>query len=274
MVYTQTTIKKSVELEGVGLHSGEKARVKIHPAGQGAGLVFVYRGTRIPALAEYARAAARNTVLTDGKTELHTVEHVLSALYGLEIDNAEIELSAPEPPAMDGSPLPFCEALIAAGRHALGAESEYIEIDEMMIADSASGAAALALPDGDFRISFALSYSHPLITTQGFDTAISPEIYSREVAPARTYGFIEEVQPLLDSGLAKGASEENAVVIYPGRYSCDLRFPDEPVRHKAADFIGDLALLGRRARGHFIGYKSGHALNAELVKKINTKMKT
>ena len=136
------------------------------------------------------------------------------------------------------------------------------------VAEEPGKAAAMALPCESFRISFLISYNHPLVPAQQFDITVDPGAYSAQVAPARTYGFIEEVEALRKAGLAKGGSTDNALVIYQDRYSSELRFSNEPVRHKAADMLGDIALLGRRVRGHFIGYRSGHALSAQLMKKL------
>jgi UDP-3-O-acyl N-acetylglucosamine deacetylase len=263
----QTTLKRAVEISGAGLHTGEKSRMGVSPAGPGEGISFIRLGRRIAANAANVLVSARNTSLTDGETTIHTIEHALSALYGLGIDNAVIELDSSEPPAMDGSPLPLCRLLLGAGIAELDEPAEFIEIPEMIFTGK-NGAAAFALPADNFHVSFAISYTHPLIPSQTFDSLVTPEIYAAEIAPARTYGFIEEVQALIDAGLSRGASADNAVVIYPHKYSTELRFPNEPARHKAADMIGDLALLGKRVRGHFIGSKSGHALNALLVRKI------
>jgi len=268
MKYKQTTLEKEARLEGIGIHCGKRVALSARPAPAGTGRVFIFEGARIPALSAYAAPAARNTSISAEGRTIHTVEHVLSALSGLLIDNAEIELSAPEPPAMDGGALAFFEAFRDAGVRTLGEEAPYLSIAAPSLVENDSGATAIALPYEGLRLTFSISYKHPMISNQLFDIELTPETYGGEIAPARTYGFIEEVEPLLKSGLAKGASLDNAVVIYPDKYSCALRFDDEPVRHKAADMIGDLSLAGRRLRGHFIGIKSGHALNGALVRDI------
>lgn len=264
MTYKQTTIATAVSFEGIGIHSGEVVGMEIRPAGAGEGITFVHSGARIAAVSANAGPANRSTSLTDGEVSAHTVEHVLSALYGLGIDNAEIELTAPEPPALDGSPLPVCLKLLDAGIIELGVAAEYFTVRAPVFTEKGASA-AIALPYNGFRVSSFISYDHAMIPEQAFDSEVTPETYEKEIAPARTYGFIEEIQALLAAGLGKGGSEDNAVIIYPARYSVELRFDNEPVRHKAADMIGDLALLGRRARGHFIGFRSGHDLNCRLT---------
>ena len=267
MTYTQTTLAAEISLSGLGLHTGRTVRMAVRPASADTGIVFVVQGARIPASIAFAQqSAARNTTLRSGDAAVHTVEHVLSALSGLGVDNAEVELDAAEPPAMDGSALPLCQALLRTGIRTLDAVSDYLEIRGPLIEEDPGRAAAAALPFPGFRVTFFLEYDHALVRRQVFDAVLDADAYQHQVAPARTFGFIEEVQALRDAGLALGGSEDNAVVIYPDRFSSPLRLPHELAAHKAADMIGDLALLGRRVRGHFIGLRSGHALNARLVR--------
>jgi UDP-3-O-[3-hydroxymyristoyl] N-acetylglucosamine deacetylase len=267
--YRQTTLAAEVLMEGVGLHTGRTVHMALKPAPPETGVVFVSQGVRIPAnIQNAAQHAARNTTLQKGDAALHTVEHVLAALSGLCVDNAVVELDGPEPPAMDGGALPLCRAMRQAGIRELDADMEYFTIKQPVFVEDPGRAAAAALPHHGFRVTFLIGYNHPLVHEQSFDADITPDSFSDTIAPARTYGFIEEVDALRSAGLALGGSEDNAIVIYPDRFSTDLRMPNELAAHKALDMIGDLALLGRRVRGHFIGYRSGHALNARLVRAL------
>lgn len=268
MTYRQTTLGGIVEICGVGLHTGAAVRMRLLPADADTGRVFMLGGARIPALAANAVINPRNTTLCAGGASAHTVEHVLSALYGLGVDNAVIEMDAPEPPAADGSALPFVREIIDAGIVPLDKDDSYITVGAPLFVENRGAASVFAVPCDVFRVSFAISYDHPLVPHQVFDAVIDADAYAGLVAPARTYGFIEEVEALRKAGLALGGSEDNALVIHRDRYSSDPRFDNEPVRHKALDMIGDLSLLGRRVRGHFFGCRSGHALNAELARRI------
>lgn len=268
MTYRQTTLGGIIEICGAGLHTGAAARMRLLPVDAGTGRVFDLNGARIPALAAHAEVNPRNTTLRAGDAAVHTVEHVLSALYGLGVDNAVIELDAPEPPVADGSAAPFVNEILRAGIVPLDQNDSYIRVDAPVLSETMGAAAVFAVPCDAFRVSFAISYDHPLVPHQEFDAVIAAAAYAEQVAPARTYGFIEEVEALRRAGLALGGSGDNALVIYKDSYSSGLRFDNEPARHKVLDLIGDLSLLGRRVRGHFFGYRSGHALNAALVRRI------
>lgn len=267
--YRQTTLSAEARIQGAGLHTGAPATLVLKPAPADTGVVFLTQGERIPAtVAHAALHAARNTTLSSGNATLHTVEHVLAALSGMGVDNAFVELDAPEPPAMDGSALPLARAIQSAGAADLDKDADYLVIEKPVFVEDPGRAAAAALPHNGFRVTVFIGYDHPLCRTQSFDAEITPERFFAACAPARTYGFIEEVDALRRAGLALGGSEQNAVVIYPDRFSSELRFDNELAAHKALDMIGDLALAGRRLRGHFIGYRPGHALNARLVRAI------
>ena len=270
VTYTQTTLAREVVVSGTGLHTGTDVRMVMQPAPAETGIVFHTQDGTIPCSVAHASPdAARNTTLRRGEASLHTVEHVLAALSGLGIDNAVVALGrAAEPPVMDGSALPLCHALREAGVRALEASSRFFEVSRPLFVEDPGRAAAAVLPHDGFRITVLIGYDHPLVRTQSFDAELTEQSFLDQVAPARTYGFIEEVETLRKAGLALGGNEDNAVVIYPDRFSTDLRMENELAAHKALDMIGDLALLGRRVRGHFIGYRSGHALNARLVRAI------
>jgi UDP-3-O-[3-hydroxymyristoyl] N-acetylglucosamine deacetylase len=237
------------------------------PSGPGGGIVFIHRGRRVGASAETAVPAARNTVISDGVVSLHTVEHVMSALYCMGIDNAEIEMSAEEPPALDGGAEPYAAGIRRAGLKELDAPREYLTISKKTTVEKGLSRVAAEPFDG-FIVEYEMEYEHPMIGIQSAKFEGDADEYLREIAPARTFGLSEEVEALRAAGLALGGSELNAVVVYPDSYSSPLRFSNEFARHKLLDMTGDLALAGRRLRGRFIGKRSGHALNVELVRLI------
>ncbi len=263
----QTTIAEPIELDGVGLHTGAVCSLKILPSGPGEGVVFVHRGRRVRAGAESSVQAARNTVLSDGVISLHTVEHVMSALYCMGIDNAEIEMSADEPPALDGGAEPYAAGIRRAGLKELDATRDYLAIVKKTVVEKGRSQVTAEPFDG-FVVEYEMEYEHPMIGRQSARFEGGADEYLREIAPARTFGLSEEVEALRAAGLALGGSELNAVVVYPDSYSSPLRFDNEFARHKLLDLTGDLALAGRRLRGRFKGERSGHALNVELVRLI------
>ncbi|HOY64308.1 MAG TPA: UDP-3-O-acyl-N-acetylglucosamine deacetylase [bacterium] len=263
----QTTIANPIEFDGVGLHTGAVCSLRILPSGPGEGVVFAHRGRRVRAGAESAVQAARNTVVSDGVISLHTIEHVMSALYCMGIDNAEIEMSADEPPALDGGAEPYAAGIRRAGLKELDATREYLTIAKKTTIEKGRSRVTAEPFDG-FVVEYEMEYEHPMIGIQSARFEGGADEYLREIAPARTFGLSEEVEALRAAGLALGGSEFNAVVVYPDSYSSPLRFDNEFARHKLLDLTGDLALAGRRLRGRFKGERSGHALNVELVRLI------
>lgn len=263
----QRTLKKTVEFSGIGLHTGAVVEMVVRPADAGEGIVFSYNGVKIPANASSVGAGARNTSLTFRGAVIHTVEHVLSALYGAGVDNALIELSAEEPPAMDGSALPFFKAFTKAGTRAQELPRKIIAPQSSIIFEADDSTLSL-LPADNFRITYLLEYPHPLIQKQIFKYEFDTRTYGKEVAPARTFALFEEVKYLRERGLAKGGSIDNAVVFNRDSTSTPLRFPNEPARHKTLDLIGDLALAGARIKGRIIADKTGHAQNQKLAKAL------
>jgi UDP-3-O-[3-hydroxymyristoyl] N-acetylglucosamine deacetylase len=263
----QTTIGKTVEFEGVGLHGGKAVHMQIAPADADYGIVFEMGGEKIPACVANVSSTVRNTGLSNGRATVHTVEHVLSALYGMGVDNARIIMDADEPPALDGSSSLFAEVLSRAGTRELGKAVKIISLREPVLIQERD-AIVLFMPSANFRALYVLDHPHPLI---GRETALfdgDPNEYRVEIAPARTFGLIEEVEGLRKAGLALGGSAENAVVVYPDRYSSELRFPSEFARHKLLDLIGDLSLLGCRLKAHCASIRGGHAINVKAVKEI------
>lgn len=274
----QTTIKEQVSYTGVGLHLGKDSTITFKPAPADTGFVFVrtdieHRPT-IKVLPENVRMVeeqARRTTLGENYYEVHTVEHVLSALYGLEIDNAIIEISSDEPPEpADGSVRSYVEVLMEAGVETLDGHPSKLFVITEPVSLEYRGASLTVVPYDGLKISFTLDYDHPHIGTQYISLDITRDSFINEIAPARTFCLYEDVKLLQEKGLIKGGTLENAVVIGDDGVMNDspLRFPDELVRHKVLDLMGDMALLGIRLQGHVIAAKSGHASNVQFVKKI------
>jgi UDP-3-O-[3-hydroxymyristoyl] N-acetylglucosamine deacetylase/3-hydroxyacyl-[acyl-carrier-protein] dehydratase len=271
-------IRERVELRGVGLHLGHDCRLAFVPAESGRGIVF--RRTDLPgapeiaARVEHAVQAQRRTQLGDGEAALHTVEHVLAAVAGLEIDDVVIEMDAPEPPILDGSAAPFVEALERAGVAPRGGTVEYLELARPVVVTDGESRYE-AHPARALSLEVAIDFPHPLIGAQSGCYVVSRESFVRELAPARTFGFVHEVEALRAMGLIQGASTANAVVLdAEGVVDTTLRWPDEFVRHKAMDCVGDLALAGRRVRARVIAEKPSHRGTVALVREMVKNAKT
>lgn len=268
----QRTLASPAKISGTALHTGETVNLTIHPAPPGHG--FKFRRIDLPdeplidASSKNVRTVERATTLVEGSTKIHTVEHVLSALTGLGADNALIEMDANEPPIGDGSALPFVEAILAAGLCDQEAPRVYFEPGEPLTVETGSSL-MIILPDKKFRVSCTQVGPEGRFT-QFLSAEITPEFYRDQLASARTFVFYEDVKPLMDKGLIKGGSLENAIVARGDSVLSKepLRFPDEFVRHKILDIVGDLALAGRRLRGHVVATKPGHGPNTELAKAL------
>lgn len=264
----QKTVGGEIECAGIGLHRGRECRLVIKPAPADSGFVFEYKKKRIKAVASNIKNTARNMELAAGRESIFTVEHVLSALYGMGIDNALIEMDSPEPPALDGSSEQIARTVEELGYEVLDKARRYVEIGSVISAGG-DGVYIICLPAERFEATYLLDYGHPMAGRQVFHFDGTPESYLLEVAPARTFGFIEEVDALRKAGLAAGGSTDNAVVVYSDSYSSELRYPEEFARHKMLDLIGDISLLGcARLRARVIAVRSGHSLNARLVSDI------
>jgi len=269
----QHTLASSASLSGFSLHTGEKVTLTVHPAPPGHGRKFrrldLPEQPIIDASVSLVKTVERATTLGEGSVKVHTVEHVLSALAGLGVDNALIEMDANEPPIGDGSAAPFVDLIRQAGIVSQNAHRPVFELTEPIHIETAGGSLMTLLPYNGFRISCTNVGPNGRFT-QYYSTEITPEIYAKEIAPARTFVFYEDVKPLLDKGLIKGGSLENAVVVKGDSFLSrePMRFEDEFVRHKILDIIGDLALFGRFIKGHVIAIKPGHGSNAELTRAI------
>lgn len=270
MKRNQHTIGKDVTYKGLGLHSGMPVTMTMHPAAPGTGIIFkrsdLPGGPEVPAQSRYITNTLRATTLEKGEAKVFTVEHVLSALYALQIDNCVIEMDSPEPLVGDGSAKTFCDMVEEAG----------IETQDEMIPILALDTSAAvyednkfitALPYDGLRITFTSINPHPLLGTQMRDVVIDHDSYMKEIAPARTIGFTWELEAMRKMGLGKGGTLENAVVYSETECLSQLRFPDELVRHKILDILGDISLVGP-LHAHIIAVLGSHKLNAELSEKL------
>jgi UDP-3-O-[3-hydroxymyristoyl] N-acetylglucosamine deacetylase len=262
----QHTIRKSVGLEGVGLHSGKIARVTLSPAPADAGIVFRVRSTgeRIPARPESVVNSHYATTIGVNGARIQTVEHLMAAVSGLGIDNLDIEVDGPEIPALDGSAKPFVSQLMLAGRVQQSARLRPLTLPSPLRVGS-TGRWIQIVPSKTFRISYTLDNDHPAIGTQVLSWTPTERSFVEEFAPARTYGFLKDLGLMRKNGLARGGSLDNAIVLGNRGALTGLRYRDEFVRHKMLDLLGDLALLGRPLQAHVIARNGGHALNTELV---------
>ncbi|UCD16473.1 MAG: bifunctional UDP-3-O-[3-hydroxymyristoyl] N-acetylglucosamine deacetylase/3-hydroxyacyl-ACP dehydratase [Candidatus Zixiibacteriota bacterium] len=300
MFEKQRTIKRPISLEGIGLHTGNSSRITFRPAPIDSGVRFVRvdkpDSPSVIADIDHVVDIARGTTLANGKAKVYTVEHVLAAVAGLQIDNLVIELDSNEPPVGDGSARPFVEKLLEAGIENQDADRQYLDIDTTLSYSEPDRSVDIVVtPSDTFRITFMIDYKNPALGTQ-YTTLIDLDTeFVEEFAPARTFCFLSEVEMLKSQGLIKGGGLDNAVVIYDsdkGQVEVDrirnaldlreqafvgetgiindipLRFYNEPVRHKALDLIGDLFLIGVPIKGHILAARSGHKANVALVKKI------
>jgi len=265
-----TLAAPSAVFSGVGLHSGAGASVRLLPAPLGTGLVFRRRadGQEIPALAANVSGTSRCTRLKLGDFEVQTVEHVLSALSGLGIDDAVIEIDGPEVPAADGSAAPFAALILTAGTQEHEYRVQPLRLTQPVFV-SENGSTLTALPSDHFSASVVLDYPrHSYLGTQAaiFDGASGD--FAVQIAPARTFGFLSEVEALRARGLGLGASFDNALVLGETQFETPLRFSNEPARHKLLDLIGDLALTGRPVCAQILAVKPGHTLNVRLAQML------
>ena len=296
----QRTIKESVSFSGIGLHTGNPSTITFHPAPENYGYKFIRtdieENNEIPALVDYVVDLSRGTTLGIGDVKVHTVEHVLAALRGLKIDNCRIELSGKEPPVGDGSSKPYVDTLLKAGYEEQKARREYFVIDETIrYTNEEKGVDIVALPLDDFRVTVMIDYYNPALGSQHTGLFNLEKEFVKEFSSARTFCFLTEVETLYDQGLIKGGSLDNAVVIVDkdldgnglsklkkmfslkkdpvlgesGIFNdTQLRFKNEPARHKLLDMLGDLSLAGVNIKAQVLAARPGHASNIEFAKKI------
>jgi UDP-3-O-[3-hydroxymyristoyl] N-acetylglucosamine deacetylase/3-hydroxyacyl-[acyl-carrier-protein] dehydratase len=273
MIQNQCTLGHSVSVAGASLHTGEKVVLTLHPAPAGHGRKFKRADLPdepiIDARIDHVKTVERATTIAEGSAKVQTVEHVLSALAGLGVDNCLIEMDANEPPIGDGSAQQYVELIHKAGIVEQPVPRAYYEVTEPIHIETKSGSLMTIVPDNGFRIS-CTNVGPDGRFTQYFSTEITPATYERDIARARTFVFYEDVKPLMDKGLIKGGSLENAIVVRGEQVlgKEPLRFKDEFVRHKILDIVGDLSLFGRAIKGHVIAIKPGHGPNTDLAKAI------
>ena len=300
MLKNQQTIAKPISYTGVGLHTGNLTNMTFKPAPVNFGIRFkridLDDCPEIPAIIDYVVDISRGTSIGMGDVTIHTVEHILAAATGLEIDNLLVELDNNEPPVGDGSALPFVQALTEAGIVEQDSPKDYFVLDEKIAySDEKKGIDIVVFPSDEFRITFMVDYQNPALGTQYTAMYSLHDEFVREFAPARTFCFLHEVEMLREANLARGGTLDNAIVIVDKDVDAkelvnlkelfnmendvflgdngilngkELRFYNEPVRHKTLDLIGDLALLGRPILAHVTAARSGHAANVELVKML------
>jgi UDP-3-O-[3-hydroxymyristoyl] N-acetylglucosamine deacetylase len=269
----QRTLKSLISASGVGLHTGKKVRITLRPAPADTGIVFrrvdLASPVDVPAHAELVGESRLASTLIKDDVKVHTVEHLMSALGGLGVDNAYVDLDAPELPIMDGSASPFVLLLQQAGIEVQAAAKKFLRVTRRVEVKEGDKWARLEPYEG-YRLSFSIDFRHPVIerSTQAVTVDFAETSYLKEIARARTFGFMHEVEDLRDNGLALGGGLDNAVVLdeYRVLNTEGLRFADEFIRHKLLDAIGDLYLLGKPLLGAFTAHKSGHALNNRLLR--------
>ena len=267
----QLTIQRPVETNGVGLHTAVKSSVRLVPAPADTGIVFrrvdldnfeIEAHVRNVARVSYASSLMRQGVL------LSTTEHLLAALYSCGVDNVYVEIDALELPILDGSSKPFIELLGQAGIRKLRRKRRYIRVIKPL--EFSDGDRRIGIyPADEFRVHCFVDYDHPAVGPQEVEMVVDRESFSRELAPARTFGFMKDFSGLQAMGLIRGGSIENAIVLdQDSIMNGPLRFPDEFGRHKALDLIGDLALVGRPLKARIVAHKAGHALHTQLVTRL------
>ncbi|MEW6675385.1 MAG: UDP-3-O-acyl-N-acetylglucosamine deacetylase [Nitrospirota bacterium] len=267
----QRTLKKEVSFEGIGLHTGRYATVSLKPAPRDTGIIFVRadKGITIKAHICSVTDTAFSTTLGYNGTRIRTVEHILATLSGLGIDNLFIEVNGPEIPILDGSSTELINIILRGGIAKQGKKRQYIKITRPVILYDGHSEIA-ALPYDGKRITYRIYFNHRLLGEQKLSLELTEEIFAREIAPARTFGFLKDVEHLRANGFVKGGSLDNAIILGSNGVlnSSGLRFKDEFVRHKMLDLIGDFSLLGFPIYGHIVASKSGHTTNLKFLKKL------
>jgi UDP-3-O-[3-hydroxymyristoyl] N-acetylglucosamine deacetylase len=267
----QRTIRRSTSCAGIGLHSGSKVTLSLKPAPANFGIRFRradLNGFEVPATVGHIGGINYATGLARDAVRIDTVEHLLAALVSLGIDNAIVELNSPEVPIMDGSAAPFIYLIQEAGVKTLAAPRRYIKVLRPMSLSRGDKRIAL-YPSDHFKVTYSIAYDHPLLREQSRTLRLSEAVFVDEIAPARTFTFLKEVEQLRQHGLALGGSLENAIVIgETGILNNALRFADEFVRHKILDAIGDLALLGHPVVGHLVAHRGGHGLHTAFAAQV------
>jgi len=300
MLEKQRTIENEVTIQGTGLHTGTNCKMTFKPAPENYGIKFIRVDLgdkpEIPATADYVVDVSRGTTIGIGDAKVHTIEHVLAAIVGLQIDNIKIEIDGIEPPVVDGSSLPFVNKLLEAGFVKQEANKDYLIIDETITYKNEDEQVEfVALPSDNYRMTVMVDYQNPALGSQHSGMFDLEKEFVTEFAPARTFCFLSEIEPLIEQGLIQGGNIDNAVVIVDHDMSEEkvlqikaklgltanikigttgffnensLRFKNEPVRHKLLDMLGDLALIGAPIKAQILAARPGHKANVEFAKKI------
>ena len=271
MTAGRRTIARETGIAGIGLHLGRECHLRFRPAAPGAGITFIRSdrgGKRLSATADVAVLAERRTQLGNGDDACHTVEHVLAAVAGAFIDDLEIELDGPEPPILDGSAQPFLAALQSAGVASNGGKADYLTVRAPFVHREGDSEYEVS-PSDRLDLDVSIDFPHPLVRGQRGRWTLTPETFAAELAPARTFGFQHEVEMLRDRGLIRGGSTSSALLLdETGVVENTLRWPDEFVRHKALDCVGDLALAGKRVNARIVARKPSHRGTVTLVREM------
>ncbi len=268
----ERTLEKTVCFEGMALHTGTHNTVTLRPAAEGAGILFrridLGKDAIVPATAAHVSRTDRCTTLACDDAEVSTVEHLLSALRGLEVDNVLIDIDGPEVPIVDGSARSFAELILSAGIVTQTRERRVVTVTSPTCVSSGRST-LVAIPYDGFKVSvtFTNDHGHPVLGDLFSEVELSPTVFVDEIAPARTIGWLSEVEALKARGLAQGATMDMAVVLSKDEILTPLRYPNEPARHKALDLVGDLALAGF-VHAHIIAIRSSHALNTRLAQSL------
>ena len=273
MYVQRKTINATVSITGIGLHSGIYTKVELHPAPAGSGITFVradLAGLRIPALQASTTALDYATTVGKDDVSVGTVEHLLSSIMACGITDVDIHIDGPEVPIVDGSALPFMHLIDAAGVRDLDEQVEVLRIHEPI--EIVDGDKWIRMtPANRLILKYKIDFAHPAIGRETLTFDFGHDSFLRKIAPARTFGFLRDVEKLRAAGLARGGSVENCIVLDDsGVMNGPLRFKDEFVRHKVLDLLGDLALIGRPIVGEISAYRAGHAMHSEFVARILT----
>ncbi len=269
----QITLAKSVSCSGIGVHSGKKASLTLHPAPVNHGIRFVRTDTpdRMSVAALFNRVVDTSlaTVIGEGGIIISTIEHLMASFTGMGIDNALVEVDAYEMPIMDGSAAQFTDLILSAGTREQDSPKHFFVVTEPIELEH-GGKSVAAYPASSFKLTCTIEYDHPLINTQTYSIELSDRVFREEICRARTFGFLHEIEYLKRYGLARGGSLDNAIVIDKESVMNEggLRYADEFVRHKLLDCIGDFSLLGMPILGHIVAHKSGHAFNHAFLQEV------
>jgi len=271
MFSSQRTLRRSVHCAGIGVHSGKKVKISLVPSPADSGIRFRRTdlgGMEIPAhVSQLSTKQQLQTGLGNGEATVETVEHLLAALHCMGVDNAVVELNHRELPIMDGSSAPWVYLIQDAGVKTLNVSRKAIQINRPIQIQDGDKRIALYPFDG-FKISYTINFDHPMLRHQQKTMDLDEQVFIDQIAPARTFGFLKEVEFLRQRGLAMGGSFENSIVLGETGVLNPLRFEDEFVRHKILDAVGDLALLGHPIQGHLVVHRGGHALHTAFAREV------